>query len=152
MASPVESRQCENPVITSATKRTFGGFTLIELLVVVAIIAILAALLLPGLAVAKTKAQQINCLSNLRQVNMAGLMYLTDTKHTFPWNDPLLPDYDPSTPSFWLPALTNYGGTVAVFLCPSTRSQSPATRCPERPIWLGLLKLILLRLAQEAMD
>ena len=47
------------------------AFTLIELLAVIAIIAILAALLLPVLARAKAKAQAVNCLSNLRQVNLS---------------------------------------------------------------------------------
>ncbi len=61
-----------------------GGFTLIELLVVMAIIAILAAMLFPVFVQAKAKAVQITCLSNVRQLALAFMMYAQDYDERMP--------------------------------------------------------------------
>ena len=64
--------------------RPARAFSLVELLVVVGIIAVLIALLLPALGKARRQAQQVACLSNLRQVGAALLAYAGEQRGWFP--------------------------------------------------------------------
>ncbi len=99
-----------------------GAFTLIELLVVIAIIAILAAILFPVFAQAREKARSISCLSNLKQLGTASIMYAQD------YDEMVLPhcirDFsDPSGPvySYWFEEAMPYVKNAQVFVCPSHR-------------------------------
>jgi prepilin-type N-terminal cleavage/methylation domain-containing protein/prepilin-type processing-associated H-X9-DG protein len=114
------------------------GFTLIELLVVIAIIAILAAMLLPAIAKAKANAKRVACLSNMRQVGVALLMYSDDFEgklinpggnQTFDFNNQNAPANPLKALRPYL-GLKNPSATTDIFTCPGARPQTKATYAP----------------------
>jgi prepilin-type N-terminal cleavage/methylation domain-containing protein len=101
-------------------RRGIAGFTLIELLTVIAIIAILASLILASLVNAKERAKRINCLNNLRQMNIAVHLYADDYQEKLP---PGTADsgneYPPIIPTNTWQVLVRYTGSPRVVGCPN---------------------------------
>lgn len=126
------------------------GFTLIELLTVIAIISILAAMLFPSFAKARSKAEAIDCISNLSQLGKGAAMYISDY-------DSLSPVHDRTTwvdgsanparfgycvdgwagaqaPTNWAAALYPYLKSYQVYQCKSTYEWAPAADTSGKPI------------------
>jgi len=105
------------------------GFTLIELLVVIAIIAILAAILFPVFARAREKARQTACLSNLKQMGLACMMYAQDYDEVLPRHcyqpRPAIPFGDWP----WSYAVQPYAKNTQLFRCPSNTGWRNEAKC-----------------------
>lgn len=115
----------------SNPKKTLNkqGFTLIELLVVISIIALLISILLPALRSAREAARTITCANQVRQINIAALMY---TNQNHEWYLPMGQDGFPTNPlatgkPFWFNTLVSLElvATSKTFFCPT----------PETYIW-----------------
>ena len=104
------------------------GFTLIELLVVIAIIAILAAILFPVFARAREKARQTACLSNMKQLALAIVMYAQDYDETYSHTALDYPGQYSATMTFWQELVFPYVNNWSVLVCPSNARPTRVTR------------------------
>ncbi|MGD9497690.1 MAG: prepilin-type N-terminal cleavage/methylation domain-containing protein [Armatimonadota bacterium] len=116
-----------------------AGFTLIELLVVIAIIAILAAILFPVFAKAREKAKQASCLSGMKQMALAFLMYRSDYDDLHPYYR-----FGPGSPGrfhpqyqWWPEMVEPYTKNLDIMHCPCSKRHRVAGSGTTSEFWYG---------------
>jgi prepilin-type N-terminal cleavage/methylation domain-containing protein len=125
------------PMPQSGSRRPFSrersatGFTLVELLVVIGIIALLVSILLPAMSSARAQAQSTKCLSNLRQVGQAAMLYANLNKgHLMQPVGTAIYRFSQNTCAMIDEVLK---GDTAIFYCPSNELAPPAGQSPIVP-------------------
>ncbi|WP_432799956.1 type II secretion system protein [Poriferisphaera sp. WC338] len=127
-------------LISKHQKTNYFAFTLIELLVVISIITLLISILLPALATARMAAQTSQCLSNLRQIAIAGTAYSVHENGYYPYQRGMYPAYlikNPFTTSEdmtgqinkenWVNNTFEYlANTKDAYMCPSNENAEQA--------------------------
>jgi prepilin-type N-terminal cleavage/methylation domain-containing protein/prepilin-type processing-associated H-X9-DG protein len=123
------------------------GFTLVELLVVIGIIAVLLSLLVPTLGRVRDEAKRATCMSNLRQVGAAMLMYAADNDQTFAsagnegyWDDPTGKARLPNDPkAYWGVAYLPYAMQGKAYVGPEgervLKTARSIWRCPSSRVF-----------------
>jgi len=147
-------RDCRRPSPSARPstqpRRSASAFTLVELLVVIGIIALLISILLPSLSKAREQARSVQCLSNLRQIGMATVMYTNENRGLLPaggegppqmrwdwiyWDPNSSPYNDPSQGALasYLNITTNTSDGAMTFRCPSDDWQNHQSNYGGRP-------------------
>ncbi len=108
-----------------------GGFTLVELLLVIAVIATLAAILLPVLSAAKKRGSQAVCINNQRQLALGMQIYINDNNNDFPGIASRVYGYQPEDWIYWRTNTALYPSfDKSPILTAISGAQKPSLRCP----------------------
>lgn len=109
-----------------------AGLTLMELLLVVAILAVLAAMMVPMYGYFRRKAEDAVCMANLRTLHAALSSYMGDNGQIWPQNpNPDAETDDSAEAKWWYDTLKSYGPTRKTWLCPSHTVDSATENDPQ---------------------